>query len=396
VESKRPTWNFSKAARVRHLIVIPGYCYSGLGTPDILTIAHIDTGRDFRGGQDLLLSLARGLKQRGHRQVIVCPKGSPLAQRAISEGQEVMRVGSIRTLRERLRNHRFDIVHAHDGKAQNISWRASLGLPVRRVASRLVAFTPRYPLIHRWKYSLTCHGVIALSQSVRQVLIAAGVRDSHIEVIVPGIEIPAELPGPDVRAEARSRWGFSRGDFVVGHAAAFTHEKGQDVALQAALLLGPKLPRARMLLVGDGPQRSQPRMVELARQASGIAQLPGFVDDLNQFYAALELYIMPSRSEAWGLTALRAMAYGLPVVASNVGGLPEAIEHGKSGWLVPPESPQALADAIVEAASDPARLCEFGRNARERAAQFSIDGTVEKTERFYLRLLGDATIGKSS
>jgi glycosyltransferase involved in cell wall biosynthesis len=113
-----------------------------------------------------------------------------------------------------------------------------------------------------------------------------------------------------------------------------------------------------MLLAGDGPERSQPGMLELARQASGIAQLPGFVDDLaDQFYAALDLYIMPSRSEAWGLTALRAMAYGLPVIASNVGGLPEVVEHGKSGWLVPPESPEALADAILDAASDPARLC---------------------------------------
>ncbi len=298
-------------------------------------------------------------------------------------------------LRARLRQEQFDIVHAHDGKAQTLSFRASIGLPIRRVASRLVAFTPRHPLIHRWKYSRTCHGVIALSQSVRQVLIAAGVPDSHIEVIVPGIEMPSELPGAEMRTAARARWGFSNNEFVIGHAAAFTHEKGQDVALQAALLLAPKLPRARMLLAGDGPQRSKPEIAELARQTSGIAQLPGFVDDLNQFYAALDLYIMPSRSEAWGLTALQAMAYGLPVIASNVGGLPEAIEHDKSGWLVPPESPEALAAAILDAASDPARLCEFGRNARERAAQFSIERTVEKTEQFYLRLLADATIKKS-
>jgi glycosyltransferase involved in cell wall biosynthesis len=343
-----------------------------------------------------LLSLARGLEQRGHRQLIVCPEGSPLAKRAADEKHEVVRLGSIRTLRERLGYQRFHIVHAHDGKAQNISFRASIGLPVRRVASRLVAFTPRHPLIHRWKYSRTCHGVIALSQSVRQVLIAAGVPDSHIEVVVPGIEIPREVPGPEMRAEARARWGFSSDEFVIGHAAAFTHEKGQDVALQAALLVAPRLPGARMLLVGDGPERLQARMAELARQASGIAQLPGYVDDLNQFYAALDLYIMPSRSEAWGLTALGAMAHGLPVIASNVGGLPEVVEHGKSGWLVLPESPEALADAIVDAASDAARLCGFGRNARERASQFSIDRTVERTEQFYLRLLADATIEKSS
>jgi glycosyltransferase involved in cell wall biosynthesis len=342
-----------------------------------------------------LVSLARGLKQRGHGQLIVCPSSSPLARRAENEELDVMPLPSVANLRRLLRAEQFDIVHAHDAKSQTISFRASIGLPIRRVASRLVAFTPRHPLIHRWKYSRTCHGVIALSQSVRQVLIAAGVPDSHIEVIVPGIEMPTELPGSDQRAAARARWGFSNDNFVIGHAAAFTHEKGQDVALQAALLLAPKLPRARMLLAGEGPERSQPAMVDLMRRASGIAQLPGFVDDLNQFYAALNVFIMPSRSEAWGLTALRAMAYGMPVIASNVGGLPEAIEDGKSGWLVPPESPEALANAIMDAASDPERLCEFGRNARQRAAEFSIQRTVERTEHCYLRLLSDATIENS-
>jgi len=350
--------------------------------PGIPKIAHIDTGKDFRGGQDLLLSLARGLKERGHTQLIVCPQGSPLANRAAGEGLEVMALPGAGTLRSRLRDQQFEIVHAHDARAQTISFRTSLGLPLRRVASRQVAFTPRHPMFHRWKYGRTCHGVIANSQSVRQVLLEAGVADSHIEVISPGIELPKALPTPESRAKARARWGHASDHFVIGHAAAFTREKGQDVALQAALLLAPRLPCARMLLAGDGPERS-----ELARHAAGMVHLPGFLDDLDDFYAALDLYIMPSRSEGWGLTALRAMAFGLPVIASNVGGLPELVEHARSGWLVPPESPEALADAIMDAASNPALWSDFGRNARARAAQFSIERTVEQTERFYLRLL---------
>lgn len=351
--------------------------------PGILKIAHIDTGRDYRGGQDLLLSLARGLKRAGHSQLIVCPASSPLARRAATEDQQVMPLAGAVELRRRLRDERFDIVHAHDSKAQTISYRASLGLPVRRVASRQVAFKPRHPMFHRWKYGHTCDAVIANSQAVRQVLIAAGVPESHIEVIAPGIEMPRDLPSPELRAMARQQWGYCSDHFVIGHAGAFTREKGQDLAIEAALLLAPRFPRARMLLAGDGPERSG-----LAARASDIVQLPGFLDDLDEFYAALDLFIMPSRSEGWGLTALRAMAFGLPVIASNVGGLPELVEHGKSGWLAPPDSSEALAKAIIEAASDPVRLCEFGRNARLRALQFSIERTVEQTERFYLRLLG--------
>jgi len=359
----------------------------GSGSVCGLNIAHIDAGLDFRGGQDLLLSLARGLKQRGHGQLIVCPEGGPLWRRAAHEQQEAISVSNIGTLRRRLREERFDIVHAHDSKGQSISFRASVGLPVRRVASRQVAFPPRNPFFHRWKYSRTCHAVIANSQAVRQVLIAAGVPDAHIEVISPGIEMPGGLPSPAGRAEARARWGLSMDEFAIGHAGAFTPEKGQDVALHAALLLAPKLPCARMLLAGDGPERSQAAMLDLQRQASGIVQLPGFIDNLDEFYAALDLFIMPSRSEGWGLTALRAMAFALPVIASNVGGLREMVEPGKTGWLVPPESPEALAAAILDAASDPVRLAVFGRSARERASSFSIDRTVEQTERLYFRLL---------
>jgi glycosyltransferase involved in cell wall biosynthesis len=328
-----------------------------------------------------LLSLARGLRLKNHRQLIVCPSDSALAKRAVAEHFELAPLGlcAIGRLRRRLSSERFDIVHAHDGRAQNASFLASAGLPLRRVASRQVAFPPRHPLIHRWKYTNTCHGIIANSESVRRVLIASGIPSAKIEVIPPGIEWPAELPNARLRAQARARWGFSSEDFVIGHAGAFTREKGQDVALEAGRLLAPQLPNARMLLVGDGPERRS--------QTEGIAILPGFLDDLSEFYAALDLFIMPSRSEGWGLTALGAMANGLAVIATNVDGLREMVEHGKTGWLVPSDSPPALAEAMEAAASDPARRCEYGRNARQRAAQFSIERTVERTEGFYTRLL---------
>jgi glycosyltransferase involved in cell wall biosynthesis len=135
-----------------------------------------------------------------------------------------------------------------------------------------------------------------------------------------------------------------------------------------------------LLLAGDGPERS-------LIQATPNAVLPGFLDDLTEFYAAIDLFIMPSRSEGWGLTALRAMANGLAVIATNVGGLPELVDHDRTGWLISPDSPRALRDAIETAAADPALLAGYGRNARQRAAQFSINHTVEQTERFYARLL---------
>jgi hypothetical protein len=91
--------------------------YSLLGASFILKIAHIDTGRDFRGGQDLLLSLARGLKQRGHRQLIFCPEGSPLWQRAAKEELDVMALGTVGKLRGQIRDGRFNRLTERNSKA---------------------------------------------------------------------------------------------------------------------------------------------------------------------------------------------------------------------------------------------------------------------------------------
>ncbi len=360
--------------------------------PRPLQVVHIDTGREWRGGQEQVLSLARGLAQRGHQQFLVCPAGSPLEGRARQEGLPLFALPrrnplDLLRLRRQLRAHSIDVVHAHDARAQTLSWLASAGLPLCRVASRLVAFPPRHPAIHRFKYTRTCHGVIALSESVRQVLLAAGVAAARIEVILAGVEVPPELPTPELRQRVRDTWGFTDDEFVAGHVGAFTAEKGQDVALDAAVVLSRRLPRFRLLLAGDGPLRNAFSTTARVRLAGNAVRLLGFVENLEEFLAGLDLFVMPSRSEAWGLVALHAMAHGLAVVASRVGGLEEIVEDGVTGWLVPSASPEALADAIEAAAADPERLRRFGGNARARARRFSTERTAERTEDFYRRCL---------
>jgi glycosyltransferase involved in cell wall biosynthesis len=333
---------------------------------DGFSLVHVDTELEWRGGQEALLALARGLRERGHTQSIVCPKGSALADRARAEGLEVSSA-----LRNVLHKSRAQILHAHGGRAQNTAFLASRGLAIRRVVTRHVAFAPRHPWVHRIKYQLTCHGIIAVSDAVREVLVRSGVPASKIEVIHTGIEIPTL---PETRPHD---------DFVIGHMGAFTREKGQNVAIAAAVLLRKQLPQARMILAGDGPLLDEAR-----EQARNIAvSCPGFLPNRELFYSGLDLFIMPSRSEAWGLAALEAMARGIPVIASNVGGLAEIVRHGDGGWLVPPNDPQALAAAIVEAASDEKRLNAAGQAARRRAAMFSLQHTVERTEAFYRRML---------
>lgn len=229
--------------------------------------------------------------------------------------------------------------------------------------TRHVAFAPRHPWIHRFKYTHICHGIIAVSEAVRDGLLRAGVPADRIEVVHTGVDLPtpvARTPGP----------------FTVGHLGAFTREKGQDIAIAAARLL----PQVRFILAGDGPLREELRIA-----APPNVEFPGFVADLADFFSRIDLFVMPSRWEAWGLAALEAMAYGVPVVASDIQGLAEIVEQGRSGWLFPVGNAEVLASAIAEASRS--ELATWGKAARERAATFTIERMARETEAFYRHLL---------
>ncbi len=339
-----------------------------MGRP--LSIAHVDTELAFRGGQEALLQLAMGLRERGHKQVILTPSGSALSGKARNAG---LTIAPLRRMRAAVEDFGVEVVHAHSGKAVNLAWSKTLGMRVKRVATRHVAFEPKNKLVHRLKYSLMCDRLVAVSNASREALLSAGVSASRIVLIHTGVRIPP-LPTPEEREAARTRWGVEPKHFVVGHMGAFTPEKGQAVAAAAVRLLD--MPDLRVILAGEGPLRSS------VPKAPNI-QTPGHVEDRLTLLRALDLFLMPSHAEAWGLAALEAMASGVPVIASNVGGLKEIIESGVSGWLVPASNPDALAAAIRHARE---HLEEFKGPARERAKQFSLDETVRKTEELYWSL----------
>ena len=312
--------------------------------------------RSWRGGQQSLLTLARGLRARGHSQLIVCPEGSALAERARAEGFEV-RTECPRT---------GDIVHAHSGQAHNTVVRATLGARVKRVVTRHVAFAPSSPLIHRLKYTKTCDGIIAVSDAVRDMLVQSGIPREHIEVIHTGIEVPEHAaPRP------------AEGPITVGHLGAFTQEKGQEVLV----FIARKLPEVRFLLAGDGPTRES-----LMRLAAPNVEFPGFVSDAAAFFAKIDVFAMPSRSEAWGLAALEAMSYGVPVIANTIQGLAEIVQPGVNGWLVAANDLRAWVDLVGSLTRS--TLAPMSPAARARAAQFSVAQMAEKTEQFYARILG--------
>ena len=359
-----------------------------------MKIVHVDLGKTLRGGQEQLLLLAPGLQKRGHDQWLVCREGAPIAASARARGLEVFtsprfdpgQLRAIGRLCRLLRKVRPEVLHAHDARGQNLAWLASLGRPIRRAANRDVTFHPRIPGGHwlqRWKYTHTADLVLTCSDYVKQSLVGAGVPPSRIEVVYSAVEPPKQPYGIRQSSVARAAWGLGEQDFVAGHIGAFSHEKGQDIALKAAAILKPQLPHLKIILAG---QTSGEALHALRERHPGLENqvlLPGYVADLEAFFSGLDVFIMPSRGEGLGISALQAMARGLAVIATRVGGLPEIVEDGRTGWLIPPDSPLALAEAIVQAYCNRSKLAEFGRNGRERAAEFSVESMVSRTEALY-------------
>jgi glycosyltransferase involved in cell wall biosynthesis len=360
-----------------------------------MKIIHIDTGQVLRGGQRQLLRLAKGLAGRGHAQTIVCPERSDLAREASRDGLRVFALPEhdllyghgIVQLRQFLLASATHLLHAHDGRAQTLSWLASWGLPVRRVASRRVTFLPDRRIYHRLIYGRTCHAVIAVSQFVRGLLIESGIPAQRIEVIPDGIEVPEEPPSALERAKARAPLKIAAEEFVVGFLGAATYEKGLDVAMDALAILATPWTRLRFLAMGSFPEAARAELLRRAGEASEKIQFLEPQDDIRPFFSALDLFWMPSRAEGLGSAALMAMAHGVPVVASRVGGLPEVVEDGKTGWLVTAGDAPSLAAITLRAAQQPALLAPLPAAAREKARLFSTAIMVARTERLYQQLI---------
>lgn len=185
-------------------------------------------------------------------------------------------------------------------------------------------------------------------------------------VVLPNVVDIDRLALPDGfdRAEKRQHLGAAPGETVICTVARLEQSKGQHILLRAAAALAPRFPAVRYLFAGTGPQ--QPSLQEQAASA-GLANRVSFLGtrrDVPEILAASDLFVLPSLSEVLPLALLEAMALAKPVVATCVGGVPDVVTPGETGWLVPPGAPEALAVAIADALADPQRAAAYGVQAR--------------------------------
>ena len=353
----------------------------------------VDLEMEWRGGQNQALLTAKGMLERGHDAQLVAIRDSPLAQRATQAGIQVHEVAArakrsraALLLRKLLSENKFDVVHANEPHALTAAWFAGAHKRLPVVASRRVAYPLQKNAIARSRYLATSR-ILAVSRFVAASVVESGISADKVEVVYEGVEVPPAV-APEGRERARQRCGLAANERLLGCVGYLLPEKGQESVVRAMPEVRAKFPGTRLLLAGDGPCRA--RLEGLAKQLNlqSAVIFAGFVEDVAQVYAALDVFVFPSLAEPLGTSLLAAMAWGLPVLAVESGGVPEYVYDGENGVLIGESDPELAAGGLLRLLTSDSLRAEFGRKARRTIEdKFSAGRMVENTLNAYQKVI---------
>jgi glycosyltransferase involved in cell wall biosynthesis len=355
----------------------------------------------FGGPERQMLGLARSLPG-SYRSVFLsfaergrCRALLAEVRRAGLEGVELkhnfpeMRLAAAEVARH-LRRVRADVVCCSGYKPDVIGWLAArqVGVPVVSVSHGWTGATLKvrcYEAVNRWLLRWM-DAVVCVSEQQAQRVSRAGVPASRVAVIRNAVDIEPQQAPFDYR-DRLCRLFPKPPQHVVCAAGRLSPEKGFDVLIDAAGLVCAKNRDVGFVLFGDGKLRAAlERQIETLG-LEGRFVLAGFHADADRYLPHTDLLVLSSHTEGLPVILLEAMAAGVAVVATAVGGVPEAVEDGVTGFLAAPGNAQALADRIVAALSDDTRRREMGRRGHERAArEFSRAGQSEKYQRLFQQI----------
>jgi len=398
-----------------------------------LRVLHVITqSRPLGGAQHNTLALAARMDRERFHSEIACGPGGPLIAAAAAAGvvvtvlptldNPVNAVADARAALDIIRlchRRRYDIVHTHSTKAGMLGRLAAVlcGVPIVVHTIHAVPFhrfqRPALRLASLWGERLAgrwCDQLIAVGDALADDFARAGVRPRRgIITIRSGIDFSRFDPPAGGAVGARSmsaretatswksrpnaalrrRLGIAPGQPVVGAVGHLLPAKGYPYLLEAARRLSQRFTDLRLVIVGEGPLQAEMR--ERSR-ALGLDQRCVFLGrrhDVPELLRAFDVFAQASLWEGIPRAVQEAMYVGLPVVATDVNGTSEIVEHGVTGLLVPPRDPAALADAIGDLLADRDRAARMGAQGRRRmSSEFSVECTVQRTEALYLELAG--------
>ena len=379
-----------------------------------IRILHVITRMDPGGSTDDTLLTLAGLDPTRFRAALASgpaqdPPGAGVARArengvAFVDIPDLVRdISPLRDLRSLvalwrlMRRERYHIVHTHTSKAGFVGRLAArlAGVPIIVHKPHGHVFygyygpllTRLFILLERWAARVTDR-IITLSQRGADEHVAVGVGRPGMFVTIPsGVDFSAAAEQTIGREEVRRALGIGADDLVVGTLGRLTAIKGQGDLVEAFAGLDRRNGGPWLLLVGDGEERValQRRAQELG--AADRVVFAGWRDDIYNLLRAMDIFALPSWNEGMGKALVEAMYVGIPPVVTAVGGVPEIVDDGETGLLVPARRPDRMREALAELAADPDRRRGMGRAAAERAQAYSIGRALEMLVDLYSTLV---------
>jgi glycosyltransferase involved in cell wall biosynthesis len=343
------------------------------------------------GGQELqLMQQVEALSARGFHSVLACRSGSRVEEVARSKGLEViplrfrnsLDLGTILPLRSWILRHRPVLAICHSGHDTNNL--AIAARSTRKGPFLLRSRTYQPGKARAFSYNHLVDATMLPSHYLRaRVLANSSVRPERLQVVYPGIDFAAlDRDAPMPLPPAIEDWlGRAKGPLLV-HAAMLRGEKGHRTVLAALHMLRERWPDIRYVMAGEGGEAEALRGEILRLGLESRVFMAGMVSPVAALVSRAQLLVMPSRYEPLGMAQIEALALGVPVLASETGGIPETIRHAVTGLLVNPESVGAWADALHEALSDLPKMRAMALlGSQEVRHRFSIERNLEQVLR---------------
>lgn len=371
-----------------------------------LKVLHIIGGGEFGGAEKHILNLAGAVDPRAVEITVCCLFSAPFVEVAARAGINALSVpmrskadfGVVGKLAALIQGGQYDIVHTHGVRAN------LLGRLAARRAGKIKVITTVHSLLEkdyqgiitrsannlaeRSTRCLTDH-FIAVSQGLKDRLVVGGIPANTVTVIHNGILLDGIRPSDAAGPAVKERLPAGDGE-LVGIVARLHAVKGHRYFLEAAREVLRQRPQVRFLIVGDGPYR--PALEKLAG-GMGLKDkviFTGFIEDIYTLMAELDLLVISSLWEGFGLTAIEAMVLGVPVVATEVGGLPEVVRHGETGLLAPPANSAALARSIAWMLDHPREAGEMAAKGGDMVRQkFTAAEMARRTVDLYRKVTGE-------
>lgn len=359
-----------------------------------LHILHIETGRHLYGGGLQVIWLLEGLSRLGYRNSLLCAHGSAIGRKATSfanvhqipmHGEMDPRL--LFSLLRIIRTEKPHLIHVHSRRGADL-WGGlvakltrTTGILTRRVDN------PEPPLLARLKYGMFAR-IITISEAILRVLTAEGISKNKL-VCVPSAVDPRPYQHPCEKEWFRNEFRLNAATRAIGVIAQLIPRKGHRDVIDAAPKILNACPQTRFLFFGQGPLRTPLEELSTKRGLAGKITFAGFRYDLERVLPCLSAIVHPATMEGLGVSLLQAAAAGVPIVATNRGGIPEIVRQGENGYLLEPGDVNGIAHAVISLLRDQEKAARFGRSGRRIVeARFSVANMVEGNVSVYLQIPG--------